>query len=192
MSLIGRRRRPRTGEVFALFDDEGLRLIDSPARQWPFGDREEKRNGKRPRKEGQTIRQHATNYRHTSCAPLGRWILRLSCREWIDSLAAPVRVDFVDCPFRSRRTTPGLRYLFCAFPGAKVFEPAGEGIRVAALTDPFGNIFGIIENPHLLGLNWEKRGPAVPGSRHFGRNPAQSFHCRSSASGSGPRKGIPQ
>jgi hypothetical protein len=39
--------------------------------------------------------------------------------------------------------------LFCAFLGAKVFEPAGGGIRVAAVADPFGNIFGIIETPHF-------------------------------------------
>lgn len=36
--------------------------------------------------------------------------------------------------------------------GAKVREPVqdvGEGIRVATVTDPFGNLFGIIENPHF-------------------------------------------
>jgi predicted enzyme related to lactoylglutathione lyase len=36
--------------------------------------------------------------------------------------------------------------------GAKPFEPVtdvGEGIRVAAVTDPFGNRFGIIQNPHF-------------------------------------------
>jgi hypothetical protein len=25
----------------------------------------------------------------------------------------------------------------------------GEGIKVASVRDPFGNIFGIIENPHF-------------------------------------------
>jgi hypothetical protein len=25
----------------------------------------------------------------------------------------------------------------------------GEGIKVAAVLDPFGNVFGIIENPHF-------------------------------------------
>src|SRR5262245_54996930 len=36
--------------------------------------------------------------------------------------------------------------------GAIVREPVqdvGEGIRVAVVTDPFGNSFGIIENPHF-------------------------------------------
>ena len=28
-------------------------------------------------------------------------------------------------------------------------QEVGEGIRVATLFDPFGNIFGIIENPHF-------------------------------------------
>jgi predicted enzyme related to lactoylglutathione lyase len=36
--------------------------------------------------------------------------------------------------------------------GAVVHEPVkdvGEGIKVAAVKDPFGNLFGIIENPHF-------------------------------------------
>jgi predicted enzyme related to lactoylglutathione lyase len=36
--------------------------------------------------------------------------------------------------------------------GAVVREPlqdVGEGIQVAAVADPFGNTFGIIENPHF-------------------------------------------
>jgi predicted enzyme related to lactoylglutathione lyase len=36
--------------------------------------------------------------------------------------------------------------------GASVLEPVtavGEGIKVAAVTDPFGNRLGIIENPHF-------------------------------------------
>lgn len=36
--------------------------------------------------------------------------------------------------------------------GAKELEPVaevGEGIKVAAVMDPFGNRFGIIENPHF-------------------------------------------
>ena len=36
--------------------------------------------------------------------------------------------------------------------GAKILEPVtevGEGIKVAAVTDPFGNRLGIIENPHF-------------------------------------------
>jgi predicted enzyme related to lactoylglutathione lyase len=36
--------------------------------------------------------------------------------------------------------------------GGTVREPVqdvGEGIRVATVTDPFGNAFGVIENPHF-------------------------------------------
>ena len=36
--------------------------------------------------------------------------------------------------------------------GATLLEPVtdvGEGIRVAAVRDPFGNRLGIIENPHF-------------------------------------------
>ena len=36
--------------------------------------------------------------------------------------------------------------------GAAVVEPAqdvGEGIKVATVTDPFGNAIGLIENPHF-------------------------------------------
>lgn len=36
--------------------------------------------------------------------------------------------------------------------GATIREPlqdVGEGIKVAAVADPFGNSFGIIENPHF-------------------------------------------
>ena len=28
-------------------------------------------------------------------------------------------------------------------------QDVGEGIRVAAVLDPFGNVFGVIENPHF-------------------------------------------
>ena len=28
-------------------------------------------------------------------------------------------------------------------------QDVGEGIRVAAVADPFGNTFGVIENPHF-------------------------------------------
>ena len=28
-------------------------------------------------------------------------------------------------------------------------QDVGEGIRVASVTDPFGNLFGIIENPNF-------------------------------------------
>jgi len=30
-------------------------------------------------------------------------------------------------------------------------QDVGEGIRVATVLDPFGNVFGIIENPHFVG-----------------------------------------
>lgn len=36
--------------------------------------------------------------------------------------------------------------------GAKInadIQDVGEGIKVASVTDPFGNVFGIIENPHF-------------------------------------------
>lgn len=36
--------------------------------------------------------------------------------------------------------------------GAAVHEPVkdvGEGIKVGSVRDPFGNVFGIIENPHF-------------------------------------------
>jgi predicted enzyme related to lactoylglutathione lyase len=35
-----------------------------------------------------------------------------------------------------------------ATPNEEVQE-VGEGIKVASLTDPFGNVIGIIENPHF-------------------------------------------
>lgn len=36
--------------------------------------------------------------------------------------------------------------------GAMAFEPiqdVGEGIRIGAVRDPFGNVLGVIENPHF-------------------------------------------
>jgi hypothetical protein len=36
--------------------------------------------------------------------------------------------------------------------GASVNEPVkdvGGGIKVASVLDPFGNVFGLIENPHF-------------------------------------------
>ncbi len=36
--------------------------------------------------------------------------------------------------------------------GGRIHEPVqdvGDGIRVATVADPFGNVFGIIENPHF-------------------------------------------
>jgi predicted enzyme related to lactoylglutathione lyase len=40
--------------------------------------------------------------------------------------------------------------------GATIREPlqdVGEGIKVAAVSDPFGNTFGLIENPHFSAAN---------------------------------------
>lgn len=40
--------------------------------------------------------------------------------------------------------------------GATIREPlqdVGEGIKVAAVSDPFGNTFGLIENPHFSTAN---------------------------------------
>ena len=40
--------------------------------------------------------------------------------------------------------------------GASALEPVtavGDGIKVASVTDPFGNRFGIIENPHFNPAN---------------------------------------
>ena len=40
--------------------------------------------------------------------------------------------------------------------GATVHEPlqdVGEGIKVAVVADPFGNSFGVIENPHFDAAN---------------------------------------
>jgi predicted enzyme related to lactoylglutathione lyase len=31
----------------------------------------------------------------------------------------------------------------------EAIQDVGEGIRVAAVTDPFGNVIGLIENPHF-------------------------------------------
>jgi predicted enzyme related to lactoylglutathione lyase len=33
--------------------------------------------------------------------------------------------------------------------GRTTVQDVGEGIRVATVTDPFGNVLGIIENPHF-------------------------------------------
>lgn len=36
--------------------------------------------------------------------------------------------------------------------GAKPFTPVqdvGEGIKLGVVKDPFGNLFGVIENPHF-------------------------------------------
>src|SRR5262245_15778744 len=39
-----------------------------------------------------------------------------------------------------------------AFAGASIVEPVldvGDGIKVASVSDPFGNVIGLIENPHF-------------------------------------------
>ena len=37
----------------------------------------------------------------------------------------------------------------CALPILDDLQDVGGGIRVASVLDPFGNAFGIIENPHF-------------------------------------------
>jgi len=49
-------------------------------------------------------------------------------------------------------STPGGKGGSVAYWGAterSAVQEVGEGIRVATVFDPFGNIFGIIENPHF-------------------------------------------
>jgi Glyoxalase-like domain len=63
---------------------------------------------------------------------------------------------------RNRRPTPGLPYWGvedARAPVARLLElgasprddvqDVGEGILIGAVTDPFGNAFGIIQNPHF-------------------------------------------
>lgn len=41
------------------------------------------------------------------------------------------------------------RLLEVGATGHEAVQDVGEGIKVATVKDPFGNIFGIIENPHF-------------------------------------------
>ncbi|MBA2339201.1 MAG: VOC family protein [Pyrinomonadaceae bacterium] len=41
------------------------------------------------------------------------------------------------------------RMLTLGATGYNAVQDVGGGIRVAVVTDPFGNLFGIIENPHF-------------------------------------------
>ena len=44
----------------------------------------------------------------------------------------------------------GLEHLIeCGATPHEGVQDVGEGIKVASVKDPFGNIFGIIENPHF-------------------------------------------
>jgi hypothetical protein len=46
----------------------------------------------------------------------------------------------------------GLRtaiYTVADLDGAQGVQDVGGGIRTASVIDPFGNVFGIIENPHF-------------------------------------------
>lgn len=46
----------------------------------------------------------------------------------------------------------GVAHAALVSKGARAAEPitdVGEGIKVATVTDPFGNVIGIIENPHF-------------------------------------------
>ncbi len=42
------------------------------------------------------------------------------------------------------------RLLSVGATGRSGIQDVGEGIRVATVLDPFGNIFGIIQNPHFV------------------------------------------
>ena len=64
----------------------------------------------------------------------------------------PLPDDLLTIPHRRDVPFPKLTTLgvggFCRW----LFEPVtdvGEGIKVAAVRDPFGNRLGIIENPHF-------------------------------------------
>ncbi len=70
--------------------------------------------------------------------------------------------------------------------GAELHEPVqdvGEGIRVASVRDPFGNLLGLIENPHFLRGSPHRPGrtgsccDAAPGARRCVRR-----HRRSASS----------
>lgn len=41
------------------------------------------------------------------------------------------------------------RLLFLGATARTAVQEVGEGIKVATVLDPFGNIFGVIENPHF-------------------------------------------
>ena len=41
------------------------------------------------------------------------------------------------------------RLLSLGATGRTAVQDVGEGIRVATVLDPFGNVLGIIENPHF-------------------------------------------
>lgn len=46
--------------------------------------------------------------------------------------------------------------------GAHPYEPVedvGEGIKIGAVRDPFGNIFGVVENPHFVYVAPRTEGP---------------------------------
>jgi len=49
--------------------------------------------------------------------------------------------------FRRRRLLLGLGGL--ALPRIAPAQEVGEGIKVATVSDPFGNLIGLIENPHF-------------------------------------------
>jgi uncharacterized glyoxalase superfamily protein PhnB len=41
------------------------------------------------------------------------------------------------------------RLLSLGATGRTAVQDVGEGIKVATVLDPFGNVFGVIENPHF-------------------------------------------
>ncbi len=66
-------------------------------------------------------------------------------------------------------------------------QETGGGIKVAAVLDPFGNVFGLIENPHFLPEKPEKK-PAT--AKDTGTRRAEA-PTRRSAKADGRRKASP-
>src|SRR5262245_57219489 len=48
-----------------------------------------------------------------------------------------------------KMTTAWPRLLSLGATAVSAPQDVGEGIQVATVTDPFGNVFGLIENPHF-------------------------------------------
>lgn len=68
-----------------------------------------------------------------------------------DDGATPVRAEAGIAYWGVRDAAAGWERLLAL--GATPFEAVqdvGEGIKIGAVRDPFGNILGIIENPHFL------------------------------------------
>ena len=77
--------------------------------------------------------------------PMLDWIGKMSL-EQIESLSKDIGVSAINL----RLSETEMDRLLAL--GAAQLEPVtevGEGIKVAAVRDPFGNRFGLIENPHF-------------------------------------------